>query len=94
MTTGPSEQKGTPVIFMIPLRTPTGKFRKKSQSKSGLAHADFLERWLIATSLEKNAMLINNKETSFLGKIHVTGTFNSKKGESTFASRQLCKALY
>jgi hypothetical protein len=37
------DRQGTPVLFFIPLRTPTGKFRKKSQAGGRLAHVDFLE---------------------------------------------------
>src|SRR4051812_13714057 len=45
-------RKGTPLLFFIPLRTPTGKFRKRSQVGGGLGYVDFLERWLIATAIE------------------------------------------
>jgi hypothetical protein len=53
-----------------------------------------LERWLIATAIEKNPDLINNKETRFLRNIHVTGLFNAGKGEATVDSQKLRKALY
>jgi len=89
-----SDRKGTPVLFLVPLRTPTGKFRKKRQVGGGLAYVNFLERWLIATSIEKNFRLINNKETKFLRKIHVAGIFNAKKGESTQASQDLARTLW
>ena len=89
-----AEQNGTPVLFLIPLRTPTGKFRKRPQVNSRLAHMDFLERWLIATSIDKNNQLINNKETRFLRQLHVAGLFNAKKGESTHASQQLRRTLW
>lgn len=89
-----SESKGTPILFLIPMRTPTGKFRKKSQVSGGLAALDFLEGWLIANAIEKNTDLINNKRTKFLRQIHVVGFFNAKKGESTSASQQLRKALF
>ena len=88
------DRTGTPVLFFVALRTPTGKFRKKSQVSGGLAHVDFLERWLIATSIEKNHRLINNKETQFLRKLHVAGIFNARKGESTQASQDLRKTLW
>jgi hypothetical protein len=89
-----SESKGTPVLFTLPLRTPTGKFRKRSQVNGGLAELDFLEGWLIANAIEKNAALINNKRTKFLRQIHVAGFFNAKKGESTSASQQLRKTIW
>jgi hypothetical protein len=89
-----SESNGTPVLFLIPLQTPTGKFRKKSQVSGGLAALDFLENWLIANAIEKNPALINNKQTRFLRQIHVAGFYNAKKGESTYASQQLSKTIW
>jgi hypothetical protein len=88
------EGQGTPMLFLIPLRTPTGKFRKKKQADGKLSAVEFLERYLIATAIEKNPNLINNKETRFLRKIHVVGVFNAKKGEGTSASQMLNKALW
>jgi hypothetical protein len=86
------DEKGTPLLFVIPARTPTGKLRKRPASK-GLASITFLERWLIATALEKNPGLINNRETRFLRGLHVTGIFNATQGESTSSSQELSKAL-
>lgn len=83
--------KGTPIIFFLPMRTPKGKFKKKS---GNLPAIDFLERWLIAEAIYKNPSLINNKETRFLRTIHIAGLFNSGKGESTSESRALCKVLW
>lgn len=87
------DEKGTPLIFVIPARTPTGQLRKRPVSK-GLPSITFLERWLIATALEKNPGLINNRETMFLRALHVTGIFNATQGESTLASQELSKALW
>lgn len=86
-----SESNGVPVVFFLPMRTPKGRYRKKG---SGSASIDFLERWLIATAIDKNPYLINNKETRFLRKINVVGIFNAKRGEATSASQQLSKALW
>jgi hypothetical protein len=87
------DDKGTPLLFVIPARTPTGKLRKRPES-SGLPSIMFLERWLIATALDKNPDLINNKETKFLRGLHVVGIFNAKQGESTLSSQELTKALW
>jgi|ERR1700722_1799104 len=73
-----SESKGMPVVFFLPMLTPKGKYRKKGRSS---ASTSFLERWLIAAALAKNASLINNKETRFLRKIHVVGILNATRGE-------------
>ena len=48
-----SEGKGAPVLFVIPMRTPSGKFRKRKKADGKLAAVDFLEQWLIATAIEK-----------------------------------------
>jgi hypothetical protein len=84
---------GTPILFLIPIRTPTQKFRKKSKMAS-IPSLDFLERWLIAAAIEKNPHLLNAKETRFLTQIRVTGILNAKKGEATNASKLLAKTLW
>lgn len=87
------DEKGTPLLFVIPARTKTLKLRKRPDSK-GLPAITFLERWLIATAIDKNPDLKNNMETRFLRGLHVVGIFNAKKGESTAASQELTKALW
>ena len=86
-----SETNGMPVLFFLPMRTPTRRFRKKGSGR--LPAIDFLERWLIAQAIDKNSRLINNKETRFLRKIHVVGVFNAGQGEATSDSACLHKAL-
>jgi hypothetical protein len=88
-----TRKKGRPVLFLLPMKTPGGKFRKRSRGDGKIGSLDFLERWLIAAALERNSKLKNNKETSFLKKIHVTGIFNATQGGSTKPSRALNKAL-
>jgi len=87
------DDKGTPLLFIIPARTPTGKLRKRPKS-GALPSITFLERWLIATAMDKNPDLINNKETKFLRKLRVFGIFNAKQGEATSSSQELRKALW
>jgi hypothetical protein len=85
---------GTPVVFLIPLLTPKGKYRKRTQNrKQKLPEVDFLEAWLIGEALNKNPKLINNRRTKFLRKIRVAGYFNATRGESNTSSRKLRKAL-
>ena len=86
------DNKGRPLLFVIPARTPTGKLRKRPE-EGGLPSIDFLERWLISTALVKNPDLINNKETKFLRGLHVVGIFNTRQGESTSASQELSRTL-
>jgi hypothetical protein len=86
--------RGKPMLFILPMLTPQGRYRRRRQVNSKLPEMNFLERWLITTAIQKNADLVNNKETRFLRRIHVTGLLNSKRGESTTPSRLLSKALY
>lgn len=88
------DSQGSPVLFFMPLRTPSGKLRKRPKGAARLLAIDFLERWLIAAALDRNGKLMNNKETAFLRGIHVTGIFNAKQGGSTTSSRALCRTLW
>jgi len=88
------DSQGSPIMFFIPLRTPAKKLRKRPKGVTRLLSIDFLERWLIAAALDRNGMLLNNKETTFLRRIHVTGIFNAKQGGATTDSRALCRTLW
>jgi hypothetical protein len=86
--------RGRPMLFVLPMRTPKGKFRKRSQADGKLPAMNFLERWLITTAIQKNPNIVNNKETRFLRGIHVVGLLNATRGESTTASQLLNRALW
>ena|SRR5579859_3802456 len=86
-----SESKGKPVLFLLPMLSPNGRYRKKGGG--GLA-INFLERWLIAAALMKNPKVLNSKETKILRNITVTGILNAKRGEATKASHLLSRALW
>ena len=88
------DEKGSPIIFFLPLRTPSGKLRKRPQGNDKVQALDFLEKWLIAAALVRNPKLKNSKETAFLRTIHVTGILNAKKGGATKDSRALSSALW
>lgn len=88
------DAKGSPVIFLLPMRTPSGKLRKRPQANGRISSLDFLEKWLIASALARNPNLKNSKETAFLRTIHVTGILNARKGGSTKDSRALSGALW
>lgn len=60
------DDKGTPLLFIIPARTPTGKLRKRPKS-GDLSSLIFLERWLIAIAIDRNPDLIITKKQSFFG---------------------------
>ena len=87
-----SYSKGTPVMFVLPMLTPQGKYLKLATGE--LKSLRFLERWLIAECIKKNPDLVNNKETKFLRSIHVTGILNATQGEADNGSRALSKAIW
>ncbi len=62
---------------------------KERPKSGGLESPTFLERWPIASGIERTPDLINNKETKFLRNLHVLGTFNARRGELTAASQEL-----
>ena len=89
------KKKGKPMLFLLPMLTRGGKFRKPSKKGAGrLAAIDFLERYLIHEALNRNRALINTRETKFMKGIRVTGMFNTEQGKSTKASRALHAALW
>lgn len=89
-----SNHVGTPVLFLIPKITSTGRFAKPTRKKDGeLRAVTFLEEWLIAMALQKNPKLINERSTLFLKYMHVVGLFNPKPGEAHGASQSLKRAL-
>jgi hypothetical protein len=89
------DHAGTPVLFLIPMLTTGGKFKKPTTNKAGeLKAVTFLEEWLIASALQKNAKLVNQQNTFFLKNLHVVGLFNPKVGEGHTASRELKRAIF
>lgn len=85
------KKTGTPVLFLVPKFTPTGRFGR-STSKPSKA-ITFLEEWLIANALKKNQKLINSKKTFFIKNVHVTGILNATHGTATVSSSKLKKTL-
>lgn len=86
------DSKGTPVLYVLPKRTSTGKLSKRGSNSSPTM--DFLEKWLISMAIDRNPKLINSKKTRYLRELHVVGLFNSKKGEFTNASQSLSETLW
>ncbi|WP_437557365.1 hypothetical protein [Acidithiobacillus sulfuriphilus] len=86
------DNNGTPLLFVIPERTQSGKLRKRRTQPA--ATLDFLEEWLISVAIDRNPELINSRKTAFLRNLHVTGIFNSQQGESTAASQSLSRVLW
>ncbi len=85
---------GTPVVFFLPLLTQRGdKFARPTSTPGGRKSINFLENWLIASALQKNSNLINQKQTRFVRELHVRGLFNARQGEADDHSNILKRAL-
>jgi hypothetical protein len=84
---------GSPVIYLLPARTPANKFCKPTKKDSGRLPIHLLENWLISLSLQKNSKLINKSKTKWLKETYVKGIFNPKQGDSSHASSELRTTL-
>lgn len=89
-----SYAKGTPMLFILPMTTPTGKPKKPAKGESKHAAVEFLEDWLIMSAYQRNSLLWNSMKTKFLKRLYVRGIFNSKKGDSTKGTTALKNALF
>ena len=86
-----NNQRGTPLIYFLPRMTPKGSFSKPSKAKKSLSDVDFLERLLIGYSLNRNAKILNTKDTIY-GLISVPGILNMRKPPSK-AAQSLRKVI-
>jgi hypothetical protein len=86
-----ANNKGTPVIFLVPLSTPGGRYARPRTTRHGLV--DFLESLLIGAALKKNRTLLNVQKTKYLRDIIVPGLLNSPKRKHTTAERAFMKAI-
>lgn len=88
------ERRGTPVLFLLPKMTPEhNRFAKPTSKNDGLKSIHFLEEWLIASALQKNPDMVNEKKTLFLRELRVKGIFNARHGDATTPSTTLKKSL-
>ena len=88
------DRSGTPVLFLLPRMTPEqNRFAKPTSKEVGLKSIHFLEEWLIASALQRNPELVNDKKTFFLRELSVKGIFNARHGEATTPSTALKKLL-
>lgn len=86
-------KKGQPVLYFLPMMTPSGYPRKPTKGANGMPSVEFLEDWLIATALKTNPYLWNIKKTKKLRDLYVRGLFNPKKGDLNTEAASLKKCL-
>lgn len=73
-------RKGTPILFLY-ARITSGKRRIARPSKNGSRDIDFLEKMLIGFALDKNADLVNVRDTKLLRGMSVPGLINKSPGK-------------
>jgi hypothetical protein len=76
-----------PQLFLVAKLTPKGRFAKPSAAQ----HADieFLETYMIALALDRNADLRNQKQTTYLRRLRVEGFFNAGQGKPSPSASSL-----
>jgi hypothetical protein len=86
-------KRGHPALYFMPAITPVGKTRQPTTKDSGMPAVNFLEDWLIATSLKRNSALWNVRSTKMLRELSVRGIFNPTKGDLNIAAASLKTCL-
>ena len=82
-------QRGGPMMFLMPKRTPTGRFAGSGKAKD----IQFLEKFLIGVALKRNPDLLNKRDTKMYKEIYVPGLVNASRGNPGAAARRLKKSL-
>ena len=84
-----TERKGTPILFLLARRTPTGRFAGKLGSKE----ADWVEKRLIHHCLDANDGLLNVRDTAFSQEVIIPGLLNSPKARRSTEVQELRSLL-
>jgi hypothetical protein len=83
-------RNGTPIMFLIPLLTPEGRFSRGTSNKSLI---EWVEKMLFGVALRRNPDCRNQRDTKFLRNVVVRGVFNSRDlgrpGPKVVAARQM-----
>ncbi len=86
-----SQHRGTPVMFLMPLLTPSGQFSRDRGLSGPLI--GWVEKMLFGVALKRNPYCRNQRDTKYLRSVEVRGVFNSKrrgpKGATVTAARQM-----
>ncbi len=85
------DRNGTPLLFLIPRLTSSG--RLCHPTSSAYRDIEFLETMLIGIALEENAELFNVRKTKYLREMKVPGIINSAQARPTNAVIGLRNAL-
>jgi hypothetical protein len=82
---------GTALLYLLPRLTDAGNFR--TAWKGGSSSVDRLERMLIATALERNPQLLNEKSKRHLTQTIVPGYMNEPRGRRSPEAEHLAVLL-
>ena len=86
-------RKGTPLLYLIALLTPTGKHRGAAKGRRGVGSIRKLEEMLIGTCLSRNSKLVNKSATKYLLLTQVPGYFNEPQGARSHQAKELALLL-
>lgn len=85
------ERRGIPVLFLMPLLTPEGRFSRDRGSNKVLIQ--WVEKMLFGVAVERNPNCRNLRDTKFLRQVVVRGVFNDgaigRPGPSVVAARRM-----
>jgi len=85
------ENRGTPVMFLMPLLTPEDRFSRDRTTSAPLIR--WVEKMLFGVALRRNPECRNRRDTKYLRNVEVRGVFNSKRcgpaGATVTAARQM-----
>ena len=85
------ERRGAPIMFLLPLLTPEGRFSRDRTLSKPLV--EWVEKMLFGVALKRNPGCRNQRDTKYLRNVEVRGVFNSRPqgspGHSVSAARQM-----
>jgi hypothetical protein len=85
------EHRGAPIMFLMPLLTPEGRFSRDRTSNKPLIQ--WVEKMLFGIALRQNLDCRNQRDTKFLRNVEVYGIFNNRppgrKGPELTAARKM-----
>ena len=83
------QMKGTPILFLLARRTPTGKFAKNLGAKE----SEWVERELIHRCLDANDSLLNKRDTAFYQEVIIPGLINNPRARPSLEVQKLLNLL-
>lgn len=70
------DRNGAPVLMLLPLLTPEGRFSRDRTTNKPLV--EWVEKMLFGVALRRNPECCNQRDTKYLRNVVVNGIFNSR----------------